>query len=92
MVIFELTGIIGSYGVTEDRILLKNSRDNEVHQVLMYLARHFCRGRYILTEIADRLNVHVSGLTRSRYNMKERIRVDKALGMRIVKREEKFQA
>ena len=52
-----ISAVTGSYGVKEDRILLRNSRDNESRQVLMYLACRFCRGRYSLTEIADRLNV-----------------------------------
>jgi hypothetical protein len=87
-----ISAVTGSYGVKEDRILLRNSRDNESRQVLMYLACRFCRGRYSLTEIADRLNVSLGGLTRSRYNMRKRISLDKALGKRIVKLEEKFQA
>jgi hypothetical protein len=73
-----ISAVTGSYGVKQDHILLRNSRDNESRQVLMYLACRFCRGRYSLTEIADRLNVSLGGLTRSRYNMRKRISLDKA--------------
>jgi REP element-mobilizing transposase RayT len=85
-----IAAVVDSYRIAEDRVLLKNSRDNEPRQVLMYLACRFCRGRYSLTEIADGLNVSLGGLTRSRYNMEKRIRVDKTLGTRIVKFEEKL--
>jgi hypothetical protein len=43
-----------------------------------------------LCRIADRLNVSLGGLTRSRYNMRKRISLDKTLGKRIAKLEEKL--
>jgi hypothetical protein len=85
-----IADVVSSYRVAEDRILLRNSRDNEARQVLMYVACRFCRGRYSLTEIANSLNVGLGGLTRSRYNMGKRIRADKTLGKRIVNLEEKI--
>jgi len=75
----------------QDRILIKNSRDNEARQVMMHLACRFCRGRYSLTEIAGKLNVRRGGLTRSRYNMEKRMRADKTLGRRIAKIEGDLQ-
>ena len=45
------------YEVGSGRLLQRLSRNNEGRQVLLYMAGKYCRGRYTLGEIADKLNL-----------------------------------
>lgn len=79
-----IDAVCGFYKVTREYALLKNSRNNEARQVLLYLSSKYCRGRYSMTEIGASLgNVSVGAVARSRYNMARKIRVDKKLKARV---------
>lgn len=74
------------YKVEKDYILRKNSRNNEARQVLLYLACKYCRGKYSLSELGEQLGpLTVGALTRSRYNLAQKIQSDQKLKMKINK-------
>ena len=73
----------GAYGCSEERLQQRHSRNNEARQVLLYLAGTCCRGRYPLSELAERCGITTGGLTRAREIMTLRMRDDRPLAQRI---------
>lgn len=84
-----INAVCRHYKVETDYVLMKNSRNNEARQVLLYLACKYCRGRYSLSELGKILgHLTVGALTRSRYNMAVKIKDNKKLKSRIKKIED----
>jgi len=47
------------YKIDRDTIFAKFQKNNESRQMVFLLAKKYCRGRYSLKELADKLNISV---------------------------------
>ena len=76
-----LVGLVAEeFGCSPKELLRRHSRNNEARQVLLYLAATYCRGRYSLSELGQRLGpITVSGLGSAREAMKKRLRKSRPL-------------
>ena len=64
------------------------SQNNTGRQVLLYLACRHCRGRYCLTDMAERLGgITIGSLSRSRQLMEQRLARDRALRRTVARLE-----
>ena len=71
------------YNVKSTDIIARKSGYREARRVLMYCLSVFCRHKLTLTEMAGKLSVSVSGLTRARDRVRDEMPEDKALKMKI---------
>ncbi len=71
------------YGVEEKELLSLYYRGNEARQVLFYLASKYCRGRYSLTTLSAKFGITLGGLSSSVYKIKEHLKKDKKLAVKI---------
>ena len=79
-----IMAVTGAYKVKKSYVLTKNSRNNEARQVLLYLACKYCRGSQSLTKLGTLLgDITVGALTRSRYNMQQKMNKDKKLKKKV---------
>lgn len=62
-----------SYKMSLEKLLKKNTRNNDARQVLIYLASRYCRGKYSLTQLAEFFNLTVGGFCRNRYIIKDKM-------------------
>jgi len=69
-------------------LLRRWSQNNTGRQVLLYLACRHCRGRYCLTDMAERLGgITIGSLSRSRQLMEQRLARDRALRRTVARLE-----
>lgn len=74
-------------------LLRRWSRNNTGRQVLLHVACRHCRGRYSLTELAERLGgITVGSLSRSRQLMEQRLARDRALRGTVARLEQTLRA
>ena len=78
------------YDVEEKELLSRYYRCNEARQVLFYLASKYCRGRYSLTNLSDKFDITLGGLSSSVYKIKEHLKKDKKLAVKIRNIEDKI--
>lgn len=78
--------VAGGYGVEPKRLLVRWSRNNEPRQVLLHLAMTHCRGRYTVTELAQRLGkISVSGLAKAHERLAGALDKDRDLRDRVAR-------
>ena len=69
-------------------LLRRWSQNNTARQVVLYLACRHCRGRYCLTDMAERLGgITIGSLSRSRQLMEQRLARDRALRRTVARLE-----
>jgi len=90
----QLTGLVAeAYACSPEDLLRPHSKGNEGRQVLLYLASVYCRGRYSLSELGERLGpVSISGLGSARQIMKRRLRGCRELRERVAALEARISA
>ena len=82
-----------AFGTQPAHLLRRWSRNNTGRQVLLYLACRHCRGRYTLTDLADRLGgITIGSLSRSRQLMEQRLARDRALRRTVARLERRLRA
>jgi len=66
--------VMQCYDCGRDELLRRHNRGFAARQVLLYLTATYCRGRYSLSDLAERLGgMTVGGLCASRYKMSRRL-------------------
>ncbi len=65
------------YKVEEEDLLLPNQRGNKAREMLIYLSVKFCRCRYSLVEISNKLGISSGGLSSRRYKINQMLKRDK---------------
>ena len=79
-----ITAVEDEYGCARENLLRRWSRSNEPRQVLLYLAVKYCRGQNTLTGLAEELvPISISGLTRAKQLMEEKMKKDRKLRSRV---------
>jgi REP element-mobilizing transposase RayT len=61
------------YDCTVESLRVRYQHGNEARLMLQYLMAKYCRGRYALVELSERLGISVGGLTSARFRMKRRL-------------------
>jgi hypothetical protein len=79
------------YGCEPDTLLGRYQRGNEARQMLLYLVSTYCRGRYTLVELSERLNISRAGLTAGCRLRRDRAGKDRALRCRLQEAEARLR-
>ena len=81
-----IKAVANEYKVDSKALLRRYNRGSEARQVLLYLASTCCRGRYSLSELAERLGpISIGALSRAREKIATKLGTDKDLKHRVRK-------
>ena len=64
------------YHVDRKTLFAKFQKNNEPRQMLIFLSKQYCRGRYPLIKIAENLKLSVHGFGSNAYKFQKRINAD----------------
>ncbi len=71
------------YKVRSEDLLIPYQRGSEARQILIYLALKYCRGRYSLTEISQKLGMTLGGLSSRRYKLNQMCKSDNSFRKQV---------
>jgi len=85
--------VANAFDTEPSELVRRWSRSNTGRQVLLYLACRHCRGRYLLTDLAERLGgITLGALSRARQLMEQRLAGDPRLRRSVARLERALRA
>jgi len=71
------------YEIEEKELFSKCRKGNEPRQALIHYSEIYCRGRYTLTELSEKLNLTIGGYSSCRRSIRKKLLEDKKIKMRF---------
>jgi putative transposase len=68
--------VVTYYQVDKEVLFTKFQKNNEARQMLLFLSKYYCRGRYSLSELAEKFGLSIHGLSANTYKFQKRINGD----------------
>ena len=78
------------YKIKKEVLFSKCKKGNEARQLLIHYSEIYCRGRYTLTELSEKLNLTVGGYSSCRRSIRKKLLKDKKLNIRFNKLKNKL--
>lgn len=78
------------YEIKKEVLFSKCKKGNEARQSLIHYSEIYCRGKYTLTELSEKLNLTVGGYSSCRRSIRKKLLKDKKLNTRFNKLKNKL--